>query len=306
MTEFYGLASLITSFIISSIKRNKPNTDWAENVLTHLHFFIHTVCLTYFNAFFFIFSREEFCDLECIIEVVNDLDAAIEHIHQYGSSHTDVIVTEDSQAAEHFLSAVDSACVFHNVSSRFADGYRLGLGAEVGISTARIHARGPVGMEGLLTTKWVVRGDSAVASEFSQGLRQFLHQKLPLEDVVVDDRSSDEDEVTSYNQWRPHSNNKMDLDPITHTDALTSKLKNQASSLYTDPIDSGFRRREERPYSTTAIFCNETYKSEQHQQMTPKYINLANIEPPYQHRVTFNIPWCLSWNWNELNWNGIV
>ncbi|KAK3855911.1 hypothetical protein Pcinc_037714 [Petrolisthes cinctipes] len=144
--------------------------------------------------------KVEFSDLECIIEVVDGLDDAIDHIHQHGSSHTDVIVTEDPQAAEHFLGAVDSACVFHNVSSRFADGYRLGLGAEVGISTARIHARGPVGMEGLLTTKWVVKGDCAVASEFSRGKRLFLHHKLPLEDVAVVDGHSSCDEEVSFSQ----------------------------------------------------------------------------------------------------------
>ena len=90
------------------------------------------------------------------------MDAAMEHIAKYGSAHTDAIVTEDKERAQRFLREVDSSSVMVNASTRFADGFEYGLGAEIGISTDKLHARGPVGLEGLTSQKYVVLGDGQI------------------------------------------------------------------------------------------------------------------------------------------------
>jgi glutamate-5-semialdehyde dehydrogenase len=104
----------------------------------------------------------EYLDLILAVRVVEDLDGAIAHIERYGSSHTEAIVTDDQASAERFLREVDSSTVLANASTRFADGGELGLGAEIGISTSRLHAYGPMGAEGLTATKFVVRGNGQV------------------------------------------------------------------------------------------------------------------------------------------------
>ncbi|MGI6295124.1 MAG: glutamate-5-semialdehyde dehydrogenase [Armatimonadota bacterium] len=102
---------------------------------------------------------EEYLDLILAVKVVEDIDEAIDHINKYGSNHTDAIVTESYSAARQFVNEVDSACVFVNVSTRFSDGYEFGKGAEMGISTQKLHARGPMGIEELTTYKYVVTGN---------------------------------------------------------------------------------------------------------------------------------------------------
>jgi glutamate-5-semialdehyde dehydrogenase len=113
------------------------------------------------------------------IKVVESLDEAIDHVNRYGSRHTEAIVTDDRAAAGRFLAEVDAAGVYHNASTRFADGYRYGLGAEVGISTGKLHARGPVGLEGLVTYRWLLRGHGHVSATYGPGGRPFRHEKLP-------------------------------------------------------------------------------------------------------------------------------
>jgi glutamate-5-semialdehyde dehydrogenase len=108
----------------------------------------------------------EYGELALSIGVVESMESAMEHIHRYGSAHTEAIVTDDAKIAERFLREVDAASVMHNASTRFADGFRYGFGAEVGISTSKLHARGPVGLEGLTTYKYVVRGHGHLARDY--------------------------------------------------------------------------------------------------------------------------------------------
>jgi len=122
----------------------------------------------------------EYLDLVLSVKVVQTLDDALKHINCYSSRHTDAIVTNDNATAQKFLSSVDSSGVYHNCSTRFADGFRYGFGAEVGISTQTLPPRGPVGLEGLVTYRYLLRGQGHISSEFASGEKNFTHRDLPL------------------------------------------------------------------------------------------------------------------------------
>ncbi len=124
----------------------------------------------------------EYTDLILSIKIVDTMEEAVDHINTFGSHHTDSIITVNHQAAEYFLTQVDSACVFHNSSTRFSDGYVFGLGAEVGISTNKTHSRGPVGLDGMIIYKYLLRGNGHLKGSFSgDQAMSFLHQVLPLD-----------------------------------------------------------------------------------------------------------------------------
>ena len=120
----------------------------------------------------------EYLDLILSVKIVDDIDEAITHINRYGSHHTDAIMAEDDAAAAHFMQLVDSAGVYRNCSTRFADGFRYGFGAEVGISTSKLHARGPVGLEGLVTYKYEIEGHGHIVGDYATGKRSFHFKDL--------------------------------------------------------------------------------------------------------------------------------
>lgn len=121
---------------------------------------------------------KEYNDMEISIKLVDDVNEAVQHINYFGSHHTDCVLTENDETADFFIQMVDSAGVYRNCSTRFADGFRYGFGAEVGISTGKLHARGPVGLDGLVTYKYILSGAGHVVDDYSNGRKHFNHKDL--------------------------------------------------------------------------------------------------------------------------------
>jgi len=119
--------------------------------------------------------HHEYLDYEVSLKFTDSIDDAIDHINRYGSGHTDAIITTDMKAAEYFMNKVDSGSVLLNCSTRFADGFRYGFGAEVGISTSKLHARGPVGLEGLVSYKYKLYGNGDIVDDYATGKKKFKH-----------------------------------------------------------------------------------------------------------------------------------
>lgn len=122
----------------------------------------------------------EYLDLAASVKLVENVEEAVSHINRFGSHHTDCILTENEKTADYFMQMVDSAGIYQNCSTRFADGFRYGFGAEVGISTGKIHARGPVGLEGLVTYKYKLYGQGHIVGDYASGRKQFHFRDLPL------------------------------------------------------------------------------------------------------------------------------
>lgn len=122
--------------------------------------------------------HHEYLDYKVSMKLVDSLEEAINHINTYGSGHSDSIITADDNRAELFMAAVDSGNVMHNCSTRFSDGFRYGFGAEVGVSTSKLHARGPVGLEGLVSYKYKIYGHGDIVKDFADKSRQFTHRKF--------------------------------------------------------------------------------------------------------------------------------
>ena len=120
----------------------------------------------------------EYLGMSMSIKLVDNVKEAVDHINRFGSHHTDAIITENAETAEYFMQMVDSAGVYQNCSTRFADGFRYGFGAEVGISTSKLHARGPVGLEGLVTYKYKLTGCGQIVSDYASGKKSFHHKDL--------------------------------------------------------------------------------------------------------------------------------
>lgn len=127
----------------------------------------------------------EFLEHTIAVKTVPDVSAAVEHINEHGSKHTDCIVTENAQTADVFTTRVASAGCYWNASTRFADGFRYGFGAEVGVSTNKTHARGPVGLEGLVIYKYKLLGNGNIAGEYGSGKKSYLHEKIQPENYKL-------------------------------------------------------------------------------------------------------------------------